>query len=87
MNFYAPPEIIEAAVFATVPDRLRKGGQPSSWLDANHPGATLDCFLEGPAFDRAGNLYVVDIPFGRILRFTPGGECAVAGVNLFSHCQ
>jgi gluconolactonase len=31
------------------------------------------CFLEGPAFDRAGNLYVTDIPYGRIFRVDAGG--------------
>lgn len=34
----------------------------------------IGCFLEGPAFDDAGNLYVVDIPFGRIFRLTPQGQ-------------
>ena len=68
MSFFESPPLIEAGVFAAVPDRLRKGGSPSSWIDANHPGAKLDCFLEGPAFDRDGNLYMVDIPYGRILR-------------------
>jgi len=29
--------------------------------------------LEGPSFDRAGNLYVVDIPFGRVFRISPNG--------------
>jgi sugar lactone lactonase YvrE len=32
------------------------------------------CFLEGPAFDRAGNLYVTDIPFGRIFRVDARGS-------------
>lgn len=77
MSFYAPPPVITAEVFATVPDRLNKSGHPSTWIDANHPGSKLGSFLEGPAFDRAGNLYVVDIPFGRILRFSPSGECEV----------
>ena len=78
MNFFGAPQLIEAEVFARVPDRLRRKGHPSSWLDANHGGAGLDCFLEGPAFDRAGNLYMVDIPFGRILRVSPAGEFDVA---------
>src|SRR6266545_4198746 len=30
--------------------------------------------LEGPSFDRAGNLYVVDIPAGRIFRVAPDGR-------------
>lgn len=79
MSFYASPPVITAEVFATVPDRLSKSGHPSTWVDANHPGSKLGSFLEGPAFDRAGNLYVVDIPFGRILRFAPDGACEVAG--------
>ncbi len=78
MSFFEPPRLIEADVFAAVPDRLRKGGAPSSWIDANHPGSRLDCFLEGPAFDRDGNLYMVDIPYGRILRMSPKGEFDVA---------
>lgn len=78
MSFFDPPQRIEAEVFASVPDRLRKKGAPSSWVDANHPGSRLDCFLEGPAFDREGNLYMVDIPYGRILRMSPGGEFDVA---------
>ena len=78
MSFFEPPRLIEADVFAAVPDRLRKGGAPSSWIDANHPGSKLDCFLEGPAFDREGNLYLVDIPYGRSLRRSPKGEFDVA---------
>jgi gluconolactonase len=78
MGFFEPPQLIEAEVCARVPDKLRKKGHPSTWIDANHPGSGLDCFLEGPAFDRDGNLYMVDIPFGRILRMSPGGEFDVA---------
>jgi gluconolactonase len=38
---------------------------------ARIPEATL---LEGPSFDRAGNLWVVDIPHGRVFRITPDGR-------------
>ena len=34
----------------------------------------LDSFLEGPSFDLEGNLYVVDIPFGRVFRISPDGN-------------
>jgi gluconolactonase len=37
-------------------------------------GAPTDCFLEGPSFDRAGNLYVVDVAWGRIFRIAPDGR-------------
>ncbi|MGY4498450.1 sugar lactone lactonase YvrE [Bradyrhizobium sp. GM24.11] len=33
----------------------------------------MDCFIEEPSFDKSGNLYVVDIPFGRIFRISPDG--------------
>jgi gluconolactonase len=37
----------------------------------------IGCFLEGPVFDAQGNLYVVDIPFGRILKLDPKGNWSV----------
>jgi gluconolactonase len=46
----------------------------STWSDPNRQGAEVECFLEGPSFDRAGNLYFTDIPFGRIFRIPPGGD-------------
>lgn len=33
-----------------------------------------DSFLEGPVFDGSGNLYVTDIPFGRVFRVDPKGD-------------
>ena len=71
---FAPPPEIETRVFARLPDALRRTGQRSSWADAMVHGRTLDCFLEGPSFDASGNLYVVDIPFGRVFRISPRGE-------------
>ncbi len=56
-----------------LPDELRRP-QRSEWADANKPGHSVDCFLEGPSFDRADNLYVTDIPHGRVLRITPALE-------------
>ena len=42
--------------------------RPTPWADHNRAGQPVDSFLEGPAFDTAGNLHVVDIPNGRIFR-------------------
>ena len=36
-------------------------------------------FLEAPAFDDEGNLWLLDIPADRILKVTPDGNCAVIG--------
>ena len=62
-----------------------RGGSPrcrrSFARRAAPPGPTptararaVDSFLEGPSFDRKGNLWCVDIPFGRIFRIDPKGE-------------
>jgi len=69
---FAPPPVIGAEVFARVPDSLRRKGR-CAWGDANNGMRPTECFLEGPVFDRAGNLYVTDIPYGRILRVDAAG--------------
>ncbi len=66
------PAIIETEVWSSLPAEF---GQPraSDWADANRFGGAVASFLEGPSFDRQGNLYVTDIPFGRIFRISPAG--------------
>ena len=63
---FAPPPEVEARIFAGLPDELRND-RPSAWAH----GKVLHSFLEGPVLDRAGNLFVVDVPHGRIFRITP----------------
>ncbi len=67
------PEVIEARVITALPDALRRPLH-SEWAAANKPGHVVASFLEGPAFDRAGNLWVTDIPHGRIFRISPALE-------------
>lgn len=67
------PQVRDTEVFTRLPDHFRRTGVPSSWADANRGGQPTDSFLEGPVFDGAGNLYVTDIPFGRIFRIDPQG--------------
>jgi gluconolactonase len=74
--FAAPPDI-KTEVFARVPDRYRVTGRRSRWVEVQRNGAPTSCFLEGPSFDRDGNLYVVDVPWGRIFRVSPAGEFAL----------
>lgn len=69
-----PAQVRDTEVFTRMPDRFRRPHQSSAWGDANRPGLPTDSFLEGPVFDRDGNLYVTDIPFGRIFRIDPLGE-------------
>lgn len=70
MSWYAPPETIPTTVYTAMPAALRKP-VVTEWSRANKRGQKVDCFLEGPCFDDAGNLYVVDIPHGRIFRIAP----------------
>jgi len=70
---FAPPAVIAARVLTRLPESFRRRGR-TDWSDANKGGTEVDSFLEGPTFDREGNLYVVDIPFGRIFRVTPALE-------------
>jgi gluconolactonase len=74
MLLLQPPEIREAQVHSRMPDRFRRTGIRTDWADANRGGQPVDSFLEGPVFDVAGNLFVTDIPFGRIFRIDPHGE-------------
>jgi gluconolactonase len=67
---FSPPQVIQARVLTRLPDSLRRKRR-AEWTDANKPGHEIDSFLEGPSFDRDGNLYVTDIPFGRIFRISP----------------
>lgn len=73
MFLLTPPEVRTLDVFTTLPARFRQR-QRTVWSDANMGGREVDCFLEGPVFDDAGNLYVTDIPFGRVFRIDPQGE-------------
>ena len=70
---YGLTKAVPAIEFSRMPAQFRKKRR-SSWADANAAGQELESFLEGPSFDRAGNLYVTDIPFGRIFRISPSGD-------------
>ena len=71
---YAPPEEIKTEVFARLPDKFRRKDPDNAWSLVNRRGLVADSFIEGPSFDRDGNLYIVDIPYGRIFRISPAGE-------------
>jgi len=72
--FKAPPEI-GTEVFARIPDQYRKLGQLSAErILAGKGSLKTDCYIEGPAFDRNGNLYIVDIAFGLIYQMNPQGS-------------
>jgi gluconolactonase len=67
---FAPPQVIATEVFVEIPGEFRQMRR-SPWSDVRRGGKPVHSFLEGPSFDREGNLYVTDIPFGRIFRISP----------------
>lgn len=74
--YFCPPENIDAQVFSRLPSALRVKGERSGWAFGKD-SSDLHSFLEGPSFDRNGNLYLVDIPYGRILRVSAEAEWRV----------
>jgi gluconolactonase len=65
------PIKIPAQLWSALPQQFRESARPTEWAHANRGGAIIDSFLEGPLFDSVGNLYVTDIPYGRIFRVSP----------------
>ncbi len=72
-------EKIETEVFARLPDNLRRSDGGNEFVRVQSLGAhaTMHSGLEGPSFDRDGNLYCVDTPWGRIFRVDPQGNFEV----------
>jgi gluconolactonase len=76
MSLYPPPQLLDSEIFVDVVGQLGLEACSSAWLrSAGLPPA--HSFLEGPVFDAAGNLYVVDAAFGRILCVDPGRRVRV----------
>jgi hypothetical protein len=67
MNFYPVPPVIQAEIMVRIPDSMRCSGQPTDWRGGSALPAS-DIFLEGPVYTKEGNLYITDIPYGRILK-------------------
>jgi gluconolactonase len=74
--FAAPPDIA-SEVFAELPEDLRRGDAPSEWKHWQPGEGRSHSLLEGPAFDREGNLWCVDVAFGRIFRVSREGRFEV----------
>ena len=54
---YPAPPVKKTEVFARIPDQYRRPGQISAERVAAGKSSThTDCFIEGPSFDKDGNL-------------------------------
>lgn len=74
MSLYRPPEERSSEVWSQLPEAFRRHDDESEWARGNRPGQKVHSFLEGPSFDRNGDLFVTDIPYGRIFKITPDKE-------------
>lgn len=76
--FFAPPRTIATSVFASYPAEYHTATDDNDWaLTQPQGGGHHTSLLEGPSFDRAGVLWCVDIPNGRILNVSPEGAFSV----------
>lgn len=66
-----------AELHVRIPDELRCIGEETEWR-GGFASKFQHIFLEGPVADTEGNLYVVDIPYGRILKIDSKKNVTVA---------
>ena len=75
--FFAPPQVIQTEMFARLPDALNRADPDNEWVLGQPVGMPAKSLLEGPSFDRDGNLWCVDVVNGRVFRVAPDGVFAV----------
>jgi gluconolactonase len=73
-----PWQILSSELFARLPVSMHWQGEPNEWVRTTRPGMRLHSFLEGPCFDAKGDLWLVDVPHGRIFRVDAFGEWQLA---------
>ena len=70
---FAPPKVIETTVFARLPDEFQTSDRTNEWVVTQPVGSPHRSLLEGPSFDREGNLWCVNIPGGQVFKVTSEG--------------
>ncbi|CAG4900030.1 SMP-30/gluconolactonase/LRE family protein [Paraburkholderia gardini] len=75
---FAPPEKLKADVFTRIPENFHVKDRHCDWTRTQLHGAQANLFIEGPSFDLDGNLWVTDIPWGRIFRIDKRGNVELA---------
>ena len=61
-----------------LPEEYRHLGEPSAWAKMTRPGQSMHSFLEAAFFDADGNLWLSDVPYGRIFKVSPEGDWSLA---------
>ena len=70
-------ELTAVPVFR-LPEEYRHMGEPSAWAKMTRPGQPMHSFLEAAFFDADGNLWLSDVPYGRIFKVSPEGDWSLA---------
>ena len=70
---FAAPKVIETTIFARLPDGLKNADGTNEWVARQPLGTPAGSLLEGPSFDKEGNLWCVDIQNGRVFKVTRDG--------------
>jgi gluconolactonase len=65
---------LTADQWTQLPDHLHHKGVPSPWAKMTRPGLQMHSFLEAAFFDEAGNLWLSDVPYGRVFCISPSGD-------------
>lgn len=71
---FNPPPQVTTEVYAQLPIAMHRTGSPSEWVSGQPGDEAIHSLLEGPAFDRSGRFYCVDVPYGRIFAVSPEGQ-------------
>ena len=57
-----------------LPENYRYMGEPSAWAKMTRPGEPIHSFLEAAFFDAEANLWLSDVPYGRVFKVSPEGD-------------
>ena len=68
---------LTATLWTKLPEALHHKGAPSAWASMTRPGQPMHSFLEAAFFDDQRNLWLSDVPYGRVFRVSPAGDWEV----------
>ena len=57
-----------------LPENYRHMDEPSAWAKMTRPGQPMHSFLEAAFFDAEANLWLSDVPYGRVFKVSPEGD-------------
>lgn len=64
---------LTATLWTELPAALHHKGPPSDWATMTRPGQPMHSFLEAAFFDPEGNLWLSDVPYGRVFCVSAAG--------------